>query len=276
MTTAIHLRSVEVEAPSGTKILRGVELSIEAGECVALIGKSGAGKSTTLRLVNGLVVPSRGEVVVEGATLADHDLVQLRRRIGYVIQQVGLLPHLDVAANVAIVPHLLGWDSKRTSFRVDEVLALVGLDPARFRARKPAALSGGERQRVGVARALCGGPSIMLMDEPFGAVDPLVRAELQRDVDALRRRLGTTVVLVTHDVREAIVMSDRIALLDEGRVVFLGSPRALLASDHPVAQAYAASLTAGQTALETRLSVADEKPERAPATPPEKARGGAA
>ena len=254
MTTAIHLRSVEVEAPSGAAILRGVELTVEAGECIALIGKSGAGKSTTLRLVNGLVTPSRGDVSVEGKTLRDHDLVQLRRRIGYVIQQVGLLPHLDVAANVGIVPRLLGWDGKRIGARVDEVLALVGLDPARFRARRPSALSGGERQRVGVARALAGGPSIVLMDEPFGAVDPLVRAELQRDVDALRRRLGTTVVLVTHDVREAIVMGDRVALLDEGRVVFCGTPRALVASEHPVARAYAESLTIAQAALDTRLS----------------------
>ena len=258
MATAIHLRSVEVEAPSGAAILRGVELAVEAGECVALIGKSGAGKSTTLRLINGLVMPSRGEVVVEGKTLRDHDVVQLRRRIGYVIQQVGLLPHLDVAANVAIVPRLLGWDRRKITTRVDEVLALVGLDPARFRARRPSALSGGERQRVGVARALAGGPSIVLMDEPFGAVDPLVRAELQRDVDALRRRLKTTVVLVTHDVREAIVMSDRVALLDEGRVVFFGSPRALVASDHPVALAYAESLTLGQAALESRLSAAGD------------------
>jgi osmoprotectant transport system ATP-binding protein len=254
VATAIHLRSVEVDAPGGAPILRGVELAVEPGECVALIGKSGPGKSTTLRLVNGLVAPSRGEVVIEGQALRDHDLVQLRRRIGYVIQQVGLLPHLDVASNVAIVPRLLGWQPQRTSARVDEVLALVGLEPARFRRRKPSALSGGERQRVGVARALAGGPSIVLMDEPFGAVDPLVRAELQRDVDALRKKLGTTVLLVTHDVREAIVMSDRIALLDEGRVAFVGSPQALLASDHPVARAYAESLTAGQLALETRLS----------------------
>jgi osmoprotectant transport system ATP-binding protein len=260
VATAIHLRAIEVDAPAGAKILRGVELSIESGECLTLIGKSGAGKSTTLRLINGLVAPTRGEVVVEGKPLRDHDLVQLRRRTGYVIQQVGLLPHLDVAANVAIVPGLLGWDASRIDARVDEVLALVGLDPMRFRGRKPRALSGGERQRVGVARALAGGPSIVLMDEPFGAVDPLVRAELQRDVDALRRRLGTTVVLVTHDVREAIVMSDRVALLDEGKVAFVGTPRALLASDHPVAKAYAASLVTGQAALDARLS---DRPGRA-------------
>ena len=240
VTDAVELRAVHVVAADGTRVLHGVDLAVAPGECVALIGRSGAGKSTTLRLVNGLVVPTSGEVIVEGKPLGSHDLVALRRRIGYVIQQVGLLPHLDVAANVGIVPRLLGWPADRISRRVDEVLTLVGLDPARFRLRQPRALSGGEQQRVGVARALAAEPSIVLMDEPFGALDPLLRVDLQRDVAALRRRLGTTVLLVTHDVREALLLADRLVLVDEGRVAFVGDGAALRASRLPLARAYAA------------------------------------
>ncbi|GAC1548936.1 MAG: hypothetical protein NVS3B10_12450 [Polyangiales bacterium] len=240
MPPAVELRAVHVVAADGTEILRGVDLTVAVGECVALIGRSGAGKSTTLRLVNGLVEPTRGEVVVEGKPLRSHDLVALRRRVGYVIQQVGLLPHLDVAANVAIVPGMLGWPAARIERRVDEVLGLVGLEPARFRQRRPRALSGGEQQRVGVARALAAEPSIVLMDEPFGALAPLLRVELQRDVAALRRRLGTTVLLVTHDVREALLLADRLVLVDDGRVAFVGDGAALRASSLPLARAYAA------------------------------------
>ena len=250
----IEIRSVELVADDGTEILRRVDLTIERGECVALIVKSGAGKSSTLRLINGLSRPTRGEVIVEGVRLDGHDLVALRRRIGYVIQQVGLLPHLDVAENVAIVPRLLGWPRARTQSRVDEVLSLVGLDPKRFRDRRPSALSGGERQRVGVARALAAEPSIVLMDEPFGAVDPLIRGELQRDVDALRKKLGTTLVLVTHDVREAMLMADRLVLIDEGTVAFAGTAAELLRSTAKTARAYADSLIASWRATGERMA----------------------
>jgi osmoprotectant transport system ATP-binding protein len=188
--------------------------------------------------VNGLVRPTRGEVRVEGTPLEGHDVVALRRRIGYVIQQIGLLPHLDVAENVGVVPGLLGWGRARIDARVDEVLSLVGLDPARFRSRRPRALSGGEQQRVGVARAWAAEPSIVLMDEPFGALDPLVRIDLRRDVTALRKKLGTTLVMVTHDVHEAVAMCDRVVLVEGGVVAFDGGADALPSSKSGTARAY--------------------------------------
>lgn len=229
----ITLRSVSVSAPSGEPILRGVDLAVARGEHVALIGASGAGKSTCLRAINGLVRADRGEVIVEGTPIDRHDLVALRRRIGWVIQGAGLLPHMDVAANVGLVPRLLGWPRAKISARVDEVLALVGLEPQRFRARSPASLSGGERQRVAVARAIAAEPPIVLMDEPYGALDPLTRDEVRTDVEALLRRLGATVVVVTHDVVEALATCERVVLMDGGEIVvdaprerFLGEPRA--------------------------------------------------
>jgi len=251
-TPVIELADVRVRM-SSTQILRGVSLTVMRGECLAVVGRSGAGKSTCLRLINGLVLATQGAVTVEGKNIAQHDLVALRRRIGYVVQAVGLLPHLDVGRNVAIVPELLGWERARIDARVDEVLTLVGLDPARFRGRKPRELSGGEQQRVGVARALAGEPGIVLLDEPFGAVDPILRVDLQRDIDELRRKLSTTAVLVTHDVREAIVMGDRIALIEEGRVAFLGTARELFASENEVARAYAASLRVADETIARRL-----------------------
>lgn len=227
----IALRSVDV-----TNILRGVDLTIESGERVALLGPSGAGKSTLLRLINGLVEPSRGVVEVDGKPLGEQDLVALRRRIGWVIQDAGLFPHLDVAANVGFVPHLLGWPGERIDPRVDETLRLVGLAPERFRARKPRELSGGERQRVGVARAIAARPDAMLMDEPFAALDPLLRAELR--VDVARVILGT-MVLVTHDVVEALTMTDRIVLVESGAIVLDVARDRFLSSPHPLAAAYA-------------------------------------
>jgi osmoprotectant transport system ATP-binding protein len=249
---AIEILDVHVAAPGGTVLLRGVDLRVEKGECVALVGRSGAGKSTTLRLVNGLVRPTRGQVLVEGTPLDGHDVVALRRRVGYVIQQVGLLPHLDVAQNIGVVPRLLGWDRARVAARVDEVLALVGLDPERFRHRRPRALSGGEQQRVGIARALAAEPSIVLMDEPFGALDPLVRAELRRDMSALRRRLGTTLLIVTHDVHEAAAMGDRVVLVDGGVVAYDGPPDALATSENETVRAYAALLADGRASKRAR------------------------
>ena len=196
-----------------------VTLAVPEGTSCALIGPSGSGKTTLLRMVNRLVEPSAGSIRIGGEDALRMDAVSLRRRIGYVIQDVGLFPHWSVAANVATVPKLLGWDAARIARRVEEVLALVGLDPARFAERRPHQLSGGERQRVGVARALAGDPPVLLMDEPFGAVDPVVRGRLQEEVLRLLKQLRKTVLIVTHDVAEAVRLGDAVALLRDGRLV---------------------------------------------------------
>ena len=199
--------------------VESVSLAVPEGTSCALIGPSGSGKTTLLRMVNRLVEPSAGTVRIGGEDARAMDATALRRRIGYVIQEVGLFPHWDVAANIATVPTLLGWDRARTRARVAEVLAMVGLEPSRFAARRPHQLSGGERQRVGVARALAGDPPVLLMDEPFGAVDPVQRGKLQEEVLRLLRQLRKTVLLVTHDVAEAARLGDAVALLRDGRLV---------------------------------------------------------
>jgi osmoprotectant transport system ATP-binding protein len=205
-----------------------VSLMVPQGTICALVGPSGAGKTSLLRLVNRLLVPDSGTVLVDGVDIATVDAVQLRRQLGWVVQEVGLFPHLDVARNIAMVPELLGWPQPKIDARVDELLTLVGLGPATVRHRAPRNLSGGERQRVGVARALAADPTHVLMDEPFGAVDPLRRGELQRDLIGLLRRLQKTVLLVTHDIDEALGVADRIALLRDGRLVQAGPPASLL------------------------------------------------
>ncbi|SDD08274.1 ABC transporter ATP-binding protein [Belnapia rosea] len=197
----------------------GISLTVPEGTSCALIGPSGSGKTTLLRMVNRLVEPSAGTIRIGGEDARAMDATRLRRRIGYVIQDVGLFPHWDVAANIATVPSLLGWDHARIKARVEEVLTLVGLDPGRFAARRPHELSGGERQRVGVARALAGDPPVLLMDEPFGAVDPVQRGRLQEEVLRLLQQLRKTVLLVTHDVAEAVRLGDAVALLRDGRLV---------------------------------------------------------
>ncbi len=219
-----------------------LDLSIEAGEIVVLLGRSGSGKTTTLRLVNALLLPSRGEVRVDRKSTAAWDPVELRRHTGYVIQEGGLFPHFDVARNVALMPTLLGWARDRVGDRVREMLQLVGLDPDRFAARYPAELSGGERQRVGVARALAADPPLVLMDEPFGALDPPTREEIRSEFRALVRGLRKTIVFVTHDLREALSLGDRIALLERSRLAFLGEPRSLLESSAPEARAFVRTL----------------------------------
>ena len=206
-----------------------IDLEVGEGERLVLIGPSGCGKTTTLRMVNRLIEPSAGRILLAGRDVMAEDAVTLRRGIGYVIQGTGLFPHRTIAENVATVPRLLGWDETRIQRRIDEMLALVGLDPATFRARRPASLSGGQRQRAGVARALAADPPVLLMDEPFGAVDPLVRARLQQEVAAILKRLGKTLILVTHDIDEAIRMGDRIAIMAEGRIVQHDTPTAILA-----------------------------------------------
>jgi osmoprotectant transport system ATP-binding protein len=193
-----------------------LSMRVPGGEVCVLVGPSGCGKTTTLKMVNRLVEPSSGRVLLDGDDISRRDPVELRRRIGYVIQQTGLFPHLTVGANVATVPRLLGWDSHRIRRRVDELIELVGLDPARYRDRYPAQLSGGERQRIGVARAIATDPPVLLMDEPFGAVDPITRERLQNEFLRLQRQLATTILFVTHDIDEAIKMGDRIAVFKPG------------------------------------------------------------
>jgi osmoprotectant transport system ATP-binding protein len=206
------------------EILRGLTLAIEPGETLVLLGRSGSGKTTALKMVNGLLLPSGGEVLVDGQSTSAWDPVRLKRRIGYVIQEIGLFPHYTIAENVGLVPRLEGWDEPRIRERVHELLGRVGLDPAQFGARYPRQLSGGQRQRVGVARALAADPSVLLFDEPFGAVDPVTRLDLQKQFLALRRELGKTAIFVTHDVREALMLATRIALLRDGVLELVVTP----------------------------------------------------
>ncbi|MFN2484017.1 MAG: ABC transporter ATP-binding protein [Candidatus Limnocylindria bacterium] len=208
-----------------------LSLTVHAGEICVLVGPSGCGKTTTMKMVNRLVEPSSGRVLIDGRDVASLSAVELRRRIGYVIQQVGLFPHLTVGENVAVVPRLLGWERGRIARRVEELLELVGLDPAAYCDRYPSQLSGGERQRVGVARAMAGDPPVMLMDEPFGAVDPIRRERLQNEFLRLQQELRKTVIFVTHDVDEAIKMADRIAVMQPGgRLAQSAPPDEILAA----------------------------------------------
>ena len=224
----IKLDNVEKAFPGGTKAVRGVSFEVAEGETVTLVGLSGCGKTTTLKMINRLTEPTSGDVLVQGRNTRDWDPILLRRSIGYVIQDVGLMPHLTVAENVAVVPRLLGWPKEKTDRRVSEMLELTGLEPEEFAGRYPGKLSGGQRQRVGVARALAADPDILLMDEPFSALDPITREELQDEFIRLQKRIKKTVVLVTHDVFEAVKMADRMAVMKEGAVEQLGTPRAVL------------------------------------------------
>ncbi|RAN98254.1 ABC transporter ATP-binding protein [Micromonospora noduli] len=212
----IALHGIQKRYPNGTEAVRDLSLDVRAGELVVLIGPSGCGKSTVLRMINRLIEPTAGRITLGDEDVTNVDPVRLRRRIGYVIQNVGLFPHQTVRANVATVPGLLRWPKGQTRARVDELLDLVGLDPAEFGGRYPHELSGGQRQRVGVARALAADPVVLLMDEPFSAVDPIVRARLQEEFLRLQAEVRKTIVLVTHDLDEAVRLGDRIAVLSEG------------------------------------------------------------
>jgi len=212
----IRLEGVSKLYDDGTTAVADLSLDVNAGELAVLVGPSGCGKTTTMKMVNRLIEPTRGRVLLDGEDIAKTSPVQLRRRVGYVIQQVGLFPHQTVRDNVATVPVLLGWDRNRTRRRVEELLELVGLDPGIYSGRYPSQLSGGQRQRVGVARALAADPLVLLMDEPFSAVDPVARERLQTEFLRVQRELGTTVVFVTHDIDEAVRLGDRIAVLREG------------------------------------------------------------
>src|ERR1700737_1566436 len=213
MTNAtVEFRHVSKQyGPQGAVV--DLSLFVPAGDICILVGPSGCGKTTSLKMVNRLIEPSSGQVLIDGEDVMSVEVTELRRRIGYVIQQVGLFPHQTIADNVATVPRLLGWPKTRTDARVNELLALVGLDPSRSAKRYPAQLSGGERQRAGVARALAAEPPVMLMDEPFGAVDPIVRDHLQAELLRIQRDQGTTILFVTHDIDEAIRLGDRIAMM---------------------------------------------------------------
>jgi osmoprotectant transport system ATP-binding protein len=242
---AVELRGVFYRLEDGRALVTDLNLAVAPGETVVLLGRSGAGKTTALKLINRLLEPSAGEILVGGRRHADWDSARLRRSIGYVIQDVGLFPHWTVERNVALVPRLDGWPEERVRQRVREMLLLVGLDAGEFAARFPRELSGGQRQRVGVARALAADPAILLMDEPFGALDPITRAELQHEFRALAARLGKAIVLVTHDIREALLLGTRIALLAGGRLVGLYSPAEFLLASEPEARAFVMSLDAG-------------------------------
>jgi len=223
--------------PDGRALLDGLSLAVEEGETLAVIGRSGSGKTTALKLVNALLMPSTGEVRVAGRATTAWDAIRLRRRTGYVIQEVGLFPHLTVARNVGLVPELEGWPAERIAARVEELLALVGLPAAEFAPRYPHELSGGQRQRVGVARALAADPPLLLLDEPFGALDPITRAELQREFRALQARLRKTAIFVTHDMREAALVGDRIAVVAGGRLRAVATGDGLRASGDPEVRA---------------------------------------
>jgi osmoprotectant transport system ATP-binding protein len=211
-----------------TLAVDALSFEVPAGSLLALVGESGCGKTTTLKTINRLIEPTSGRVVLDGEDVSTLPPHVLRRRIGYVFQKIGLFPHLTVGENVAITPSLLGWDRERIARRVEELLALVELDPAGIRDRAPAQLSGGQQQRVGVARALAAEPRVMLLDEPFGALDPLTRARLQESFARIRRSLGLTAVFVTHDMAEALLLADRIAVMERGRVTQIGTPRDLM------------------------------------------------
>ena len=239
----VEFRDVSFAVNGGPAIIDQLNLEVAAGETLVLLGESGCGKTTTLRLVNRLLKPTAGAVLVEGKATTDWDEIRLRRRTGYVIQEAGLFPHFTVAENVALVPSLENWPQEKTRARVEELLSLVGLEPARFADRYPRELSGGQRQRVGVARALAADPPLLLMDEPFGALDPLTRASLQKEFAQLKSSLGKTVIFVTHDVREALLLGSRIALMDKGKIVLLETPDGFRRSMNDYARAYLETLS---------------------------------
>jgi osmoprotectant transport system ATP-binding protein len=247
----IAFENVSYRLDSGRTLLSNLNLSIERGETLMLLGSSGSGKTTTLKLINRLLTPSTGRVLVDGRPTTEWDAVALRRCIGYAIQEIGLFPHYTVAQNIALLPKLERWPRPKIDARVREVLELVGLPADSFATRYPHQLSGGQRQRVGLARALSADPPILLMDEPFGALDPVGRTQLQRDFQALKQRLGKTVVFVTHDVAEALTLADRIALLHEGELRGLYTPGEFRRTTDPIASGYLSTLRASAELMES-------------------------
>lgn len=219
-----------VKSYNGTTVVDHISLTIPPRTISVIVGTSGSGKTTLMRMINRLVEPTSGTIRIDGEDIRDVPAYELRRRIGYAIQGHGLFPHWTVAQNIATVPKLLGWEKSKIEARVDELLGLFQLDPAQFRHRMPHELSGGQQQRIGVARALAAGPNILLMDEPFGALDPVIRAKAQEDLLAIQRQLGTTIVLVTHDMEEAIHLGNRIAVMDKGKLLQYAEPAEIIVS----------------------------------------------
>ena len=235
--TIVEFRRAGFEI-GGVRILDDLNLEIFRGETLVLLGESGCGKTTSLKLINRLIEPTAGEVLVEGRRTTDWDAIKLRRRIGYVLQEAGLFPHFTIAENVALVPRLENRDETETASRVSELLELVGLSPRKFAARFPHELSGGQRQRVGVARALAANPDLLLLDEPFGALDALTRVNLQKEFARITRELHKTAVFVTHDLHEAFILATRICLMDKGRIAFLGTAEDFRESELPLIRKY--------------------------------------
>jgi osmoprotectant transport system ATP-binding protein len=240
--TIIEFAEASYRLPEGKALLTDISFSVARGETLVLLGRSGAGKTTALKLINRLLEPSGGVVRVRGKPTVEWDAIALRRRIGYVIQEAGLFPHYTVEENVAVVPRLEGWSRERQRRRVRELLVIMGLEPGEFLGRYPHELSGGQRQRVGVARALAADPPILLMDEPFGALDPVTRGDVRREFHELQARLGKTIVIVTHDISEALLLGTRIGLMEGGELRGMYSPKEFLSATEPVAAAYLAQL----------------------------------
>lgn len=252
----VEFRHVNYSAAnSSVPIISDLDLSVQRGETLVLLGESGCGKTTTLRLVNQLLLPTTGEVFVEGKRTSEWDAIRLRRQIGYVIQDAGLFPHFTVEQNIALVPTLENWDAARIRNRVRELLTLVGLEADEYAARYPSELSGGQRQRVGVARALAADPQLLLLDEPFGALDPLTRASLQKEFAELRTRLNKTAIFVTHDVREALLLATRICLMQRGRIVLLATPEEFIHADEPQARRYVETLRLDENIFSEKKSL---------------------
>ncbi len=243
---AIEFAGAGFRLPDGKTLLSDLNLAVQRGETLTLVGRSGSGKTTSLKLINRLLTATSGRVRVDGKPVGEWDTITLRRGIGYAIQDVGLFPHYTVFENVALVPKLERWEPKRIAARVEEVLALVGLPVAEFASRYPNELSGGQRQRVGLARALAADPPILLMDEPFGALDPITRADLRTEFKRLQQKLGKTVVFVTHDVGEALQLGNRIALLEQGTLRGVYRPEEFLATTDASVKAYVDVFRAGQ------------------------------
>ena len=242
-STIVEFRGVRYSF-DGVAIIDGLDLAIERGEVLVLLGESGCGKTTTLKLINRLIDPTSGDILVDGKPTTDWNKIELRRRIGYVLQDGGLFPHMSARANVGIVLTLQDTDNAVVTKRADEMLSLVGLDPVKFGERFPHELSGGQRQRVGVARALAPNPDLLLLDEPFGALDAITRTSLQKEFARLVRDIGKTAVFVTHDLHEAMLLGTRIALMEKGRIVLLDTAEQFAASDLPLARAYLETITA--------------------------------
>src|SRR3989440_4738220 len=230
-------------AAASSAVISHLTFNVHQGETLVLLGESGCGKTTTLKLINRLLLPGFGQVLVESKPTSEWDPIRLRRRTGYVIQEGGLFPHFTVERNVGLVPTLEQWDEGRIKNRVNQLLSLVGLEPNEFANRYPAELSGGQRQRIGVARALAAEPPLLLLDEPFGALDPLTRASLQKEFAELKSSLAKTVIFVTHDVREALLLGSRIALMDKGKIVLLETPEGFRRSTNEYARAYLETIT---------------------------------